>query len=557
MNRCIKFLLAALLLLTLALTASAMAEGEKYSVDGQPLMLFDRDGVKVYLTGQLGKSSNTVNINAVAENNTDGEIKILYKGTINGWDIGATTYMMNVGTGLGAHSKGETAIIVWPDKVEASTYEEVEEMNLTFEVRDANNNTLFTEDTGRVIFHATEEQAAANAPVATEDAPAEAVVADIYAIDGEKTVLVDRDDIRVYLTGDATENSNTVKVNAVVENNSDGEIKILYNGSVNGWSIGNSTYMLDIGTGLSAHSKGKSAIILWPDTVHVNNFAELQTMDLAFEVRDADNKELFTENTGVILFHATAEQAAGVAEEPAAEEAPAEEAPAEQATAEEAPAEAEAAAAEEPAEEPAEEAPAYETLQVGSRGDAVVALQQHLIALGYLTGSADGIYGNGTAGGVSKFQASEGLEQTGIADPETQARLFARELPREQPIIVQPVKLSVNSAGTPELYVQFKNNTNETIDRLDFYVQCWNTYGEKIKGYGRYDYSDNYYEATSDDYYSGGPIKPGKSTPSDWYWGLYGFDETRRVKIAVHRYHTLEGSAVNIPDSELFWVEFE
>ena len=282
MNRCIKFLLAALLLLTLALTVSAMAEGEKYSVDGQPLMLFDRDGVKVYLTGQLGKSSNTVNINAVAENNTDGEIKILYKGTINGWDIGATTYMMNVGTGLGAHSKGETAIIVWPDKVEASTYEEVEEMNLTFEVRDANNNTLFTEDTGRVIFHATEEQAAANAPVATEDAPAEAVVADIYAIDGEKTVLVDRDDIRVYLTGDATENSNTVKVNAVVENNSDGEIKILYNGSVNGWSIGNSTYMLDIGTGLSAHSKGKSAIILWPDTVHVNKIGRASCRERVF-----------------------------------------------------------------------------------------------------------------------------------------------------------------------------------------------------------------------------------------------------------------------------------
>ena len=63
---------------------------------------------------------------------------------------------------------------------------------------------------------------------------------------------------------------------------------------------------------------------------------------------------------------------------------------------------------------------------MGSSGDDVVKLQQGLQVLGHLRGSADGAYGNGTAGAVSAFQASEGLEQTGIADGETQAKLFAK-----------------------------------------------------------------------------------------------------------------------------------
>lgn len=68
----------------------------------------------------------------------------------------------------------------------------------------------------------------------------------------------------------------------------------------------------------------------------------------------------------------------------------------------------------------------FTVLEVGSSGDDVVKLQQGLQVLGHLRGSADGAYGNGTAGAVSAFQASEGLEQTGIADGETQAKLFSK-----------------------------------------------------------------------------------------------------------------------------------
>lgn len=70
-----------------------------------------------------------------------------------------------------------------------------------------------------------------------------------------------------------------------------------------------------------------------------------------------------------------------------------------------------------------------QTLQKGSKGDDVKALQQRLIELNYLSGSADGDYGNKTQTAVELFQKEAGLTATGIADPETQERLFAEDAP--------------------------------------------------------------------------------------------------------------------------------
>lgn len=67
----------------------------------------------------------------------------------------------------------------------------------------------------------------------------------------------------------------------------------------------------------------------------------------------------------------------------------------------------------------------YETLEEGSQGDAVMALQDRLAKLGYLTEAYDGHYGATTANCVGNFQTANGLEATGIADPATQAALFA------------------------------------------------------------------------------------------------------------------------------------
>lgn len=67
----------------------------------------------------------------------------------------------------------------------------------------------------------------------------------------------------------------------------------------------------------------------------------------------------------------------------------------------------------------------YQTLYEGSYGDQVVALQKRLIQLGYLSGKADGYFGENTANAVKKFEARYGKVQTGVATPDMQKYLFA------------------------------------------------------------------------------------------------------------------------------------
>lgn len=68
----------------------------------------------------------------------------------------------------------------------------------------------------------------------------------------------------------------------------------------------------------------------------------------------------------------------------------------------------------------------YTTLNKGSKGDEVKALQTRLIEKGYLEeGSNDGVYGSGTAEAVKKAQTELGLTVDGIAGPEFQSAIYA------------------------------------------------------------------------------------------------------------------------------------
>ena len=63
------------------------------------------------------------------------------------------------------------------------------------------------------------------------------------------------------------------------------------------------------------------------------------------------------------------------------------------------------------------------TLYNGSRGEEVKALQQKLIDLGYLEGTADGIFGNKTEKAVRRFQWKNGMSADGLAGKKTLAAL--------------------------------------------------------------------------------------------------------------------------------------
>ena len=64
-------------------------------------------------------------------------------------------------------------------------------------------------------------------------------------------------------------------------------------------------------------------------------------------------------------------------------------------------------------------------LQYGDEGDDVLELQTRLQELKYYTGNLSGRYREGTREAVKAFQGDYGLEKTGIADPDTQARIFS------------------------------------------------------------------------------------------------------------------------------------
>ena len=72
----------------------------------------------------------------------------------------------------------------------------------------------------------------------------------------------------------------------------------------------------------------------------------------------------------------------------------------------------------------------YPTLRLGDSDSTdgvayIVFMQNRLIELGYLDDAADGTYGENTQVAVREFQKANGLEATGIADPETQQKVYS------------------------------------------------------------------------------------------------------------------------------------
>ena len=120
-----------------------------------------------------------------------------------------------------------------------------------------------------------------------------------------------------------------------------------------------------------------------------------------------------------------------------------------------------------------EELAQYHTLDVGDRSADVLALRKRLYALGYYTKPNENpLYTESTADVIKMFQADCGLEETGVADPYTQALLFDdRMLAREgsaqevtylsnkaQPLMIQRAEItSYSFYGSVQVSV--RNNT--------------------------------------------------------------------------------------------------
>ena len=78
-----------------------------------------------------------------------------------------------------------------------------------------------------------------------------------------------------------------------------------------------------------------------------------------------------------------------------------------------------------PTPTPAPTAESYRTLKKGTTGEDVRRMQQALLDLGYLSGTADGDFGTNTKNAVTQFQAVNSLSADGIAGSKTLTLLYS------------------------------------------------------------------------------------------------------------------------------------
>ena len=101
----------------------------------------------------------------------------------------------------------------------------------------------------------------------------------------------------------------------------------------------------------------------------------------------------------------------------------------------------------------------------GDTGDAVKKVQKRLKALGYLSGSADGDYGNQTKTAVKNFQKRNGLSVTGSVNAKTLAKLNSKDAKKAA------TSDSSSSSGKTERLDWFKNGKNTIPKGATFKVK--------------------------------------------------------------------------------------
>lgn len=120
--------------------------------------------------------------------------------------------------------------------------------------------------------------------------------------------------------------------------------------------------------------------------------------------------------------------------------------------------------------------------------------------------------------------------------------------PVDVPMDVSIGQIAVNSAGTPEAEVLVTNTGDKTIEVFNVWIRCYDAYGDRIKGYNRYNQADGTYDD---------PLAPGESTPSGMYFSLYGFDNTKTIEVAVSKYKLEGEETVELKESQMSWVTME
>jgi len=87
-------------------------------------------------------------------------------------------------------------------------------------------------------------------------------------------------------------------------------------------------------------------------------------------------------------------------------------------------------------------------LRLGSTGSQVKILQNRLIVLGYLSGAADGDFGETTEAAVKAFQDRNGIYDDGVAGPTTLSKLYSSSARKASSVVAHLGSLKAGMNGT-------------------------------------------------------------------------------------------------------------
>ncbi|MFH1879904.1 MAG: peptidoglycan-binding protein [Bacillota bacterium] len=86
-------------------------------------------------------------------------------------------------------------------------------------------------------------------------------------------------------------------------------------------------------------------------------------------------------------------------------------------------------------------------LRLGSTGDQVKIMQNRLIYLGYLSGTADGVFAETTEAGVVAFQKRHNMSADGVAGPDTLELLYSSAAKRAYDVVAHLGALRLGMSG--------------------------------------------------------------------------------------------------------------
>ncbi len=190
----------------------------------------------------------------------------------------------------------------------------------------------------------------------------------------------------------------------------------------------------------------------------------------------------------------------------------------------------------------------YKTAGSGSTGQTVRNLQKRLNDLGYNAGDVDGVFAQGTKKAVEAFQEMNGLEISGVADPETQEKLFSSSAKKAY---LSEVEIMDVTWFADKVSITFRGNIREYIDSITYYV-----YTHDLRG-NLYAANTNPEEAEMLRAYTStvGPLAPGVLCTVECSLSPNVIDgKVLYVSVGIRSFHTTSGREYEYSPEQMLFI---